>query len=998
MKQPTPKKQSMRLLLSLLIIVIVITLTTFLFVATKVEAATETWSFSNPDEYSFDTDAIEFEDGTAKLKLQDGATYYTTDGLAGWTKRAVVFVSNQTATTLTNYQTLITVPYDSDMQADFDDIRFTDANNNLLPYWLETKTDGVSARFWVTVPSIPQSDVALVTLYYGNSAAMTLSNEADTFLFADDFNGATLKTGWTEISTGGSTVGTLTNGQWTKTCQGECDYWLNNDMDAAAYVIDPGGTWEAVTRMSAIGSTVLGRQYGMTLRQTNRDAYAWGFYPNLNEHSLALPGIGKICTVSNSAIPAYFKIQKTTNNGVGVNNNYTFSVSINGTTWTQCGGTQTDIMSTVGLIIKDWSTDTAVTTATYDYFFMKKYASAEPIASLGQEITIVSPEQVSIYNTAFHPTFQTLSSFIVDATTPESDTQYLRFQISTNGSDWYYYNGDQWTIATNSDTDVNDTATVSAHIAEIPEDIGAGEFYFKAFLHSDGLSPFFINSITLGYNGPPNLNQLVPDLLFNEDQSIGVAFDLDTYVYDSAGDALSYSVVDGFDSTLGSMTVNSTTGEVSFALASNVSGSDMVQFRAVDQDGAALTTNLVLVTVQPVNDAPMLSTTHDVTINEGQSVDLSYTVSDSDSISLTLVASDAQNSWSSKGISLFSLITQTTPSSVRLNWTPNYTQNGSYVLKLVGSDGASSIEEFVTITVTNVNAAPVFAGTIPDISFATDSSAVDAIDLSRYFSDPDGDTLSYSASATALVRVTIANGKVSFSSLNGQPGTERIVLTATDAAGFTAFSHEIVVSVTSAQSTSHNDESSDDADQNQSEDEQEITIPKEQPIITKDQIYAIRGKKRGKGKITLLDKQLQPLLSWVSFTEGGVIPVLGSVASHDYIFAVKRRYGSTLHIYTLSGEIVDKKKLSQEVRFRKIAVGNLDGKKKTDEIVIATHVGRQVQLSVLSYSPDTKKFKTLATKTHSGVHSRRFSIAVEDQLVKLFSKNGKELLSWKALK
>jgi len=67
---------------------------------------------------------------------------------ASWTKRKAITVTENSGSTLTNYQVKITVSYDSDMQADFDDIRFTDSDGSaLIDYWLELKTDSTTADF-----------------------------------------------------------------------------------------------------------------------------------------------------------------------------------------------------------------------------------------------------------------------------------------------------------------------------------------------------------------------------------------------------------------------------------------------------------------------------------------------------------------------------------------------------------------------------------------------------------------------------------------------------------------------------------------------------------------------------------------------------------------------------------------------------------------------------------------------------------------------------------
>ncbi len=87
-----------------------------------------------------------------------------------WSRRAPVTINNP-GSGLTNYQVKVQVAYDSDMQLNFNDIRFTASDGTtLLSYWRESYTAGVSAIFWVKVPSIP-SGSSTVYMYYGNAGA-----------------------------------------------------------------------------------------------------------------------------------------------------------------------------------------------------------------------------------------------------------------------------------------------------------------------------------------------------------------------------------------------------------------------------------------------------------------------------------------------------------------------------------------------------------------------------------------------------------------------------------------------------------------------------------------------------------------------------------------------------------------------------------------------------------------------------------------------------------
>lgn len=123
-----------------------------------------------------------------------------------WTRRYPIVIYN-TGSVLTDYQIKVELVYDTDMDLDFDDIRFTDSDGTtLLSHWREIYTPSTSAIFWVKVPSIPEAATTTIYMYYGNPAAADTSEGDATFLFFDDFEDGIIDNpavGWT--SAGGCT-------------------------------------------------------------------------------------------------------------------------------------------------------------------------------------------------------------------------------------------------------------------------------------------------------------------------------------------------------------------------------------------------------------------------------------------------------------------------------------------------------------------------------------------------------------------------------------------------------------------------------------------------------------------------------------------------------------------------------------------------------------------------------------------------------------------------
>lgn len=96
-----------------------------------------------------------------------------------------ITVTNSPA--VANYQMMVTVPYSAHMKPDFGDIRFVGTDGTTLyNYWMQEKSDGSSAVFWVNVPA---AGTTLFRMYYGNSTLTTTSDGTGTFDFFDDFSG-----------------------------------------------------------------------------------------------------------------------------------------------------------------------------------------------------------------------------------------------------------------------------------------------------------------------------------------------------------------------------------------------------------------------------------------------------------------------------------------------------------------------------------------------------------------------------------------------------------------------------------------------------------------------------------------------------------------------------------------------------------------------------------------------------------------------------------------
>jgi hypothetical protein len=111
--------------------------------------------------------------------------------LLGWYYKKSFTVDNTSDSILDDYVFKIDVPYDANMNSDFSDIRFTQADGTVLSYWVEEYTDSVEALIWVKISTLEVGSNVLY-MYYGNSNSTSESNGKNVFIFFDDFDSTTL--------------------------------------------------------------------------------------------------------------------------------------------------------------------------------------------------------------------------------------------------------------------------------------------------------------------------------------------------------------------------------------------------------------------------------------------------------------------------------------------------------------------------------------------------------------------------------------------------------------------------------------------------------------------------------------------------------------------------------------------------------------------------------------------------------------------------------------
>jgi len=75
-----------------------------------------------------------------------------------------------------------------------------------------------------------------------------------------------------------------------------------------------------------------------------------------------------------------------------------------------------------------------------------------------------------------------------------------KYQLSKDGSNFYYWNGSAWIPATSGFTHSSFPGDITSNISSFASSIGAGNFFFKAFLLSDTSENCELNSVGILYN------------------------------------------------------------------------------------------------------------------------------------------------------------------------------------------------------------------------------------------------------------------------------------------------------------------------------------------------------------------------------------------------------------------------------------------------------------------------------------------------------------------
>ena len=325
---------------------------------------------------------------------------------ANYGKKTPILINNTGGSEQTYYQVELNFTYDSDMNANFSDIRvYNESDCSLVPLWNESAVTSSWNKIWFNATNISASSWTNDTyfLYYDHSSASSASNGTNTFEFFDDFSGDLSK--WsTDVSAGCSV--SVSGGELLLDAPTTAEDHLHafaatNSFTFTTAIVEIKMKSSATYYMhSSVGSG--SNCLGVTTNKMIQSGYFFmGYTPashriRTTDAACALVEIASgadggawtsytthkqiICDDASNNIRKYIDdalINQVTDNTY-LSNNKKISIS------------QSEYSSRGGLTSVDW-------------VFVRKYASSEPTAQLGGEeeeaSTYIPPNPITLQNT-----------------------------------------------------------------------------------------------------------------------------------------------------------------------------------------------------------------------------------------------------------------------------------------------------------------------------------------------------------------------------------------------------------------------------------------------------------------------------------------------------------------------------------------------------------------------------------------------------------------------
>jgi len=221
-------------------------------------------------------------------------------------------------------------------------------------------------------------------------------------------------------------------------------------------------------------------------------------------------------------------------------------------------------------------------------------------------------------------------------------------------------------------------------------------------------------------SNPPEFKGIILNQNWNENQTLVNAFDLDSF-FSSENPPLTYAVRYETQNHKITVAIDAVTNQVSFSQSSGWYGAELVSFQAKDVEGNVCWSNSIQLTVEGVDNVPVMDFIPDIVVNENDLIQVIPHATDSDNDNI--------------------IYSFTAPLDSNGKWQTDYNSAGNYTVKITATDDSAlklSVSQDVKMTVKDVNRPPVL-DKISDIT----ANEGDAVVASPHATDPDGNTITY---------------------------------------------------------------------------------------------------------------------------------------------------------------------------------------------------------------------------------------------------------------
>jgi VCBS repeat-containing protein len=270
-------------------------------------------------------------------------------------------------------------------------------------------------------------------------------------------------------------------------------------------------------------------------------------------------------------------------------------------------------------------------------------------------------------------TIDEATSTVVAFAGTDAEGSSLSFAVLTNPS-----NG---TLTTS-----NGVTTYTHNGSETTSD----SFTYQSF---DGTAQSSAGTVSITLN-PVNSAPIVSAVAFTIDEDASTTFNLGASSTEPEGQTMTYAIS---NPTNGTASVNSSTGEVSYDHDGSETTTDTFTFTATDSDGLASSAGTITVTLNPVNDAPVIG---NATLNLDQYDQLTFSVPGTDAegstLTYTIVTNPTQGTLEDNGSGSYTYYNDT---SSNINGS---TTTDTFVVK--ANDGTvDSANKTLTFTIAGID-------------------------------------------------------------------------------------------------------------------------------------------------------------------------------------------------------------------------------------------------------------------------------------------------------